>query len=101
MLYMSKEKDKRLLNATKNSPFDKLGYEELAHGYEESSELFGELHHTIYQVLNKLREAETLFSHSIVVSGGVRLSPVSPSASVDTIPVVKFLFLAIISPHLY
>jgi hypothetical protein len=28
--------------------FDKLGYEELAHAYEESSELFGELHHTIY-----------------------------------------------------
>ncbi len=28
--------------------FDKLGYEGLAHGYEESSELFGELHHTIY-----------------------------------------------------
>ena len=28
--------------------FYKLGYEEIARGYEESSELFGELHHTIY-----------------------------------------------------
>jgi len=35
--------------------------------------------YTPEQILNKLRKAETLFSHSIVVSGGVRLSPVSPS----------------------
>jgi len=33
--------------------------------------------YTPEQIINKLREAETLFSRSIVVSGGVRLSPVS------------------------
>jgi hypothetical protein len=51
------------------------------------------------QITNKLREAEILFSHSIIVSGRDGQCTVSLSVSNITLPVMKLLFILPVSHH--